>query len=262
MKVHYAVQICDIANNQTNIRYHGGDRTSLSIKSIQSLINAVHFVSDQVPVVEHHILFVDDHSSIELKQFLNKVKNQNDSLNIIIQIVETQEQGLMSTVRTCYEWLRDNGTDLVYQIQDDYVFDRTSIMEMIDVFFQMKGECGTDIVISPFNDPWLWLGPYRNKTTPRTVIAGKRRYWISFYDTSCSFMTSAYVLKSNWDLLDQFCNMPPLGIDGDLENVTLNKMFTERGILGLVPITSLALHVQSDLEKDPYIDWKQWWDSV
>ena len=49
---------------------------------------------------------------------------------------------------------------------------------------------------------------------------------------------------------------------GDLENKSLNKMFTERGVLGVQPFTSVALHMQDEYWKDPYIDWRKRWDSV
>jgi hypothetical protein len=39
-------------------------------------------------------------------------------------------------------------------------------------------------------------------------------------------------------------------------------MLTQRGIFGLVPVSSVAFHMQSDLEKDPHIDWKPYWDNI
>lgn len=260
MKMHYAMQVCDVANNQTNTRYCNSDRTTLSIKSIKSVIRSIQYVCEHKPNIEHYLLLVDDHSSEKLKSFLKDITSNYK--NLVIEVQHTEKPGLMNSVKICYNWLKTNGTGLVYQIQDDYLFAETAITEMIDIFFQLKIECDTEPVISPYNDPHLWLMEYRNRPTPRAVFVGKNRYWISLYDVSCSFMTSINIFKSNWDLLEEFYNMPPLGIDGNLENVTLNKMFVQRGILGLAPINSLALHIQSDLEKDPYIDWKSWWDNI
>jgi hypothetical protein len=48
----------------------------------------------------------------------------------------------------------------------------------------------------------------------------------------------------------------------DLENVSLNYMLTKRGVLGLVPVNSIAHHLQSDLEKDPHIDYRPLWDTI
>jgi hypothetical protein len=261
MQIHYAMQVCDVSNNQTNERYCKTDRTTLSKKSIMSLIKSIEYVCTQVPQVQHHLLLLDDNSTNELKQFLVEVTKHNKS-NLTIEVQHTTQRGLMSSVRTCYQWLVDNGTDLVYQIQDDYLFNETAIWEMVDIFLQIRAECKTDCIVTPFNDSWLWLTIYRNCPTPRAVFVGKKRYWISLYDVSCSFMSSVDVFKTHWDLLDNFCNLPATGVNGALESLSLNKLFVERGVLGVVPINSLALHIQSDLEKDPYIDWQAWWDNV
>jgi hypothetical protein len=39
-------------------------------------------------------------------------------------------------------------------------------------------------------------------------------------------------------------------------------MLTQRGVLGLIPINSLAFHMQSELEKDPHIPWEPIWDNI
>ena len=44
--------------------------------------------------------------------------------------------------------------------------------------------------------------------------------------------------------------------------MSINKILVERGVLGIAPLRSLALHMQTEAEKDPYIDWKSWWDNI
>jgi hypothetical protein len=75
-------------------------------------------------------------------------------------------------------------------------------------------------------------------------------------------MTSADQLRKQKDLTDLFLSLPPKGIDGHLEAISLNYMFTKKGVLGISPIESQALHIQMERDKDPYIDWKKLWDSV
>jgi hypothetical protein len=263
MNVYYAVQICDVANNQISRRYCNTDRTTLSKKSIMSLMESIQYVTQEVSLLKHNILFVDDHSTQSLKSFLKFVKSKFENDLITIEIMETTQHGLMTTVRSCYEWMLSKKSGLVYQIQDDYIFTKTAVMEMIDVFFQMKIETNSEIIVTPYNDNYNLITSYRNRVTPRVIISAKNRYWISVYDLSCSFMTSVGVFNQNWDLMDRFCNMPSIGDEnGNLENVTINKMIVDRGRLALAPINSLALHIQSDLDKDPYIDWKSWWDQI
>ena len=262
MNVHYAVQVCDIANNQTSDRYCNTDRTTLSIKSISSLMESIVYVTEKQPHVIHNIVFFDDNSSQRLKTFLKKVTREFTRPNITIVTVELQEHGIMNSIGACYKYLRDFGEDIVYQVQDDYLYTRTCIYEMIDIFLQIRQETDTDCVIYPYNCATIWTGSYRNRPTPRTIFYGLKRVWIQIYDVSCCFMTSAAQLREQKDLTDLFLSLPPKGIDGHLEAISLNYMFTKKGVLGITPIESQALHIQMERDKDPYIDWKALWDSI
>ena len=50
--------------------------------------------------------------------------------------------------------------------------------------------------------------------------------------------------------------------NNDLENKSINYILTQRGVLGLVPGCNLSFHLQSDIEKDPHIDYRPLWDSI
>jgi hypothetical protein len=262
VNVHYALQTCDIANNIVNDRF-AGNRTEISKKCVKSFLKSVEYASKQKSDVDHHICIFDDHSSEELVKYLKTLVLQFTRKNITIEVKSLETKGIMPSIRACYEWLDNNGKDIVYQVQDDYLFTETAVFEMLDVWFQLWNECQTESIISPYNMWHLWAGSYRNRPTPRAVICGKNRYWIQYYDMSCSFMTSHNQFKKHWDLYETFFSIPPnKGIDGHLESISLNYMLTQRGVLGLTPVNSLALHLQGEQEKDPYIDWKEWWDKV
>ena len=79
---------------------------------------------------------------------------------------------------------------------------------------------------------------------------------------SCSFLTSHEQFSQHWDLYHCFLDLIDKKNSRELENVSLNYMLTKRGVLGLIPINSLALHLQSDLEKDPHINWEILWNSI
>ena len=127
------------------------------------------------------------------------------------------------------------------------------------MFMQIQRDFDTHAVISPYNDSNTWQTTYRYAVTPRMIVAGTGGYWIQMYDTSCSFLTSGIEFNKHWDLYEAFLNHP---MDHRLEADTLNKMFVDRGVLGLMRFNSSALHLQSDLEKDPYIDWKAKWEAI
>jgi hypothetical protein len=130
------------------------------------------------------------------------------------------------------------------------------------MYFQIKNETDHEPVIYPFNRSTNWRVSYRNQSTPRAIFYGNSRVWIQLYDVGCCFMTSVNQLRKNKDLLDLFVSLPSKGIDGALESISLNLMFTKKGVLCVAPVESLALHMQTEDEKDPYIDWESWWNSV
>lgn len=270
MDVHYAIQTCDRQSWQAKTRVCGDDRTLLSKKSLTSLFQSIQYCSQQKSDVIHHIAIIDDHSSADLKQFIQECKNSYSTHNIIIQTVDLDPAtGIRNSIEACYCWLRSNGTNLVYQIQDDYIFDKKSIYLTIDMFYQILGETGSHCLVSPYHDSYHWLTQYRNRTTPRAVIVGKDDYWIQIYDISCSFLTSHQQFIRHWDLYETFFdlidnydeNLKKTG-ESILENKSLNLMLTQRNVLALVPIRSLAHHIQGQREIDPFCSWKLLWDSI
>lgn len=262
INVHYAFQACDVKSHQNQPRFCGDDRTELSKKSLKSFLDSVQYCVNMKPNTIHTVAIIDDQSTYDLKQFFIQCKQQYESQSITINIINLSEPGLSSSIKNCYSWLSDNGKDLVYQLQDDFIFIKSTVYEMIDVFYQMFAETQTHCIVHPWNDSWLWQTFYRNKSTPRLVVVGKYRYWIQYYDMSCSFLTSHEQFCKHWDLYDKFLFLVDNRKDSSLENISLNYMLTQRGVLGLVPINSLAFHMQTELEKDPHIQWEPLWNSI
>jgi hypothetical protein len=261
MNIHYALQTCDVASNQVTNRITGTTKTEITKRCVTSFLKSIKFASTVEQKTKHIIQIIDDHSTQETVEFLSSLSELYDSENITISFEKTKTQGIMESIGRCYDWLEKNGKNLVYQVQDDYLFHQHAIIEMMFLYNQLNVEVETEPVITPYNNPQWWMLTYRNQTTPRSIFPSSARYWIQTYDVSCSFLTSHNLFMRNKDLRDLFLSFPGKGDEqGNLENKSLNYMFTQRGILGVAPINSLALHIQSELEKDPYIKWQDWWN--
>jgi hypothetical protein len=260
INVHYALQTCNINSNQKVDRYCGNDKTEIVHKCVTSFFTSVAYAAKKNQDAHHAIAIIDDHSTIETITYLKKLAKCYNRDNITVEFISLETNGIMNSIRACWNWLEKNGKDLVYQVQDDYLFEPHAIYEMIDMFMQIYNDTKTEAIVIAYNDPYHWQTHYRYKTTPRTVIQGVNRYWIQMYDVACTFMTSKNQFSQHWDLFETFLNLSPT--NGRLEAISLNYMFTKRGLLGVQPVESIALHMQSDFEKDPYIDWKSRWDAV
>lgn len=260
MKVHYALQTCDIASNQVSKRFCCDTKQELIRKCVTSFFQSVHTAAERERSVQHHVMIFDDHSTKETIYFLEECVKIYTRTNVVVELFHLENKGLMSSIRACYEWLLENGTDLVYQVQDDYLFEKSAVTEVIDTYFKILNSTNTESIVTPYNAPYLWSQIYYNATTPRTVFLGEKRYWIQIYDVSCSFLTSHKNFINNRDILEQFLNLDPR--DPELEKISLNKMMVKRGRLAVCPFESIALHMQGDYERDPYVDWKLLWDSI
>lgn len=264
MKIHYAYQTHDKGNRDPNVpRYCGTTKHELIKKCLTSFLCSVKYAAEKKPEAEHIINIIDDHSSDETLEFLSKIaRHFNQTANISVTVSNLSGSGIMTSIKECYDWMKVHGTHdgLVYQVQDDYLFEETAILEMVNIFYQLLMDVDTHPIVTSYNDPYLWNSTYRYKATPRTIIPGYNRYWIQMYDTPCSFLTSTYQFLQNYDLCEKLTTHLP--DYQKMESETVNTMFTHRGHLGLAPIISVALHMQGELFIDPYIDWKERWDSV
>jgi glycosyltransferase involved in cell wall biosynthesis len=259
IEVHYALQVCDTASNQGFDRYCSDSKTEVIQKCVTSFFISIENCIKLQPNSKHTVIIFDDHSTEETINFLKKIVNKFNKNNLSVELIQLETRGIMTSIRACYEWMRDNGVDLVYQVQDDYLFEPNCIYEMIDVFMQIMNKTDTHAVVYPYNPPYWWE-LYEYRATPRTIISGRKRYWIQIYEVACTFMTSQKQLDAQWDIIEKFLQLDPKY--PKLEAESLNYMLTKQGILAITPIESQALHMQSISEKDPYIDWKKRWDSV
>jgi hypothetical protein len=166
----------------------------------------------------------------------------------------------MESIRSCYEHLEKVGVDLVYQVQDDYLFTETAIFEMIDMWMCVYQNTTVHSFIISYSHPYYWAEKYKYYAVERMIVPGKLQYWFNSYEIPCTFLTSKLEFSKHWDLYEKFLNGDPH--DPNLETDSIHKIMQERKVLCMLPFKSVALHMQSEFDKDPYIDWKSRWDSV
>jgi hypothetical protein len=260
IETHYALQTCTRNRQEITSRYCGGTRQEVSEKCITSFFLSIEECISIQPNTYHCVNIIDDNSSAEHIEYLKYLVKYFNKGNLNVQLSKSSSSGIVETIKDCWSWLEQEGKDLVYQVQDDYLFEKSAIYEMIDMFLQIDKDLNTHPIIVPYNDPYLWNSTYKYKTTPRVIVPGKNRYWLQAYDIPCTFLTSKIQFSKHWDMYEKFFT---LGADHTkIEIDSINRILVDRGVLGVMPIESLALHIQTDLEKDPYIDWKTRWDNI
>lgn len=247
------LQTHSVTNNQKQItRYMTTDKAELSYRCVKSLINTInHLVDLKSDILKIRFQIFDDHSD---PAFLKRLDGLIASCKAETNLEHLTTHGIMPSILKCYEYGRDNGIDLVYFAQDDYLYYETCIWEMVDAYYAFTEKTKMPVCIYPFDDPYR----YGIKQPPMvTVHLGVKRHWRTAFGTASCFMVDHPTLVKNFDLFDKMGNEPVSGI---MEDVSINRLFRERDCLLFTPIPSVALHAQADTEKDPYIDWKPLWD--
>ena len=258
IKFSYALQTCDIASNQGEKRFASDSKTELAMICTTSFLESVTNAAQHEKESHHHVAIIDDHSTEELVKHIHFLIDKYSNDRVKVEYISLEQGGIMNSIGACWRWLQSQDAHFVFQVQDDYLFKPECIVDMADQFASINNETGSHSIIYPFNDQYIWLTGYRNKSTPRAVFCGKNGYWIQTYDIPCTFFTSKLEFSKHWDMYEKFLAMDP--VKPPLEVESLNWILTRKGALGIIPIQSLAFHMQTELYVDPYVDWKPHWE--
>lgn len=248
------LQTHTLSNNQDYLghkRYGSDSKAEVVKRCVRSLIASIESCKLKHPENTYRLMVLDDHSDDGSIEVLER--------NLARATFETSlehltTRGIMPSILACYERGRDHGRDLVYFAQDDYLFCDTAIEEMIDAYYRFGSGLQNHVIIYPFDDPYRYQ-PYN--IFPHRIVLGIKRHWRTDHAMASCFMTHVDVIRKEWDLLEAMGRHP---VAKEMEDRTINRLMTERGYFLFKPIPSVALHFQFDTEKDPYIDWREWWD--
>ena len=233
-------------------RYCHKDKKTLALGCIASLINTANQVEG------HEITFkvLDDHSTdeflIELEELFDKSKWPHE-------LIHLKECGFNHSSLKGFEACRDSKADLVYLVEDDFLHIPSALTEMIESWYEFTRLSGREIILYPFDFPDDYRPPQLNM-----LVYGTNRHWRTGLWTTYTLFLRPQVAIQNWELFESLALKydPTYSIPAE-ENVnelsTIGKIWIERGAMRFSPIPSIALHMQFERQKDPYIDWEKWW---
>jgi glycosyltransferase involved in cell wall biosynthesis len=255
MSLEIVLRTCDRVNVHVDwrTRYCDMPKNQLLKGCVQSLINSSKFVDNVKLTV------LDDHSSEETVAWL---KDQLQKSSVVYEFVPMTEYGYNHSAHEQCKRCRDSEYDLVYCIEDDYLHCNTSIHEMVDSFYIFCDRLKTDdIVLFPFDEPSEYNPPSRKDF----IVHGSHRHWRTGIFTTQVLMCKPKIFQDHWKLFETLA----LKYNGDYlnprtehyeESNTIWKIWDEGKTIRFNPIPSLALHMQFEQQKDPFINWKEWWN--
>ena len=234
-----------------------------SLRSLNSLINSIKFCKNKYQNIKFKIIIVDDKSKDEN---LSKMKNLITRSNLNIKLISLDHKKYKDVIKKqnnnqtfsnlaslleCFMIGKEQGEDLVYFVEDDYLHFEPMMEEMIASYERIASQVNKDIFMCPADYPYLYMS---NEKT--NILIGNKRHWRTINQTLCTFMTTKTLLNKYWDNFYNNC----LDRHDPFEKY-LNEIYKKE--ICISPIKSLSLHmtnINSSYGLSPFIDYKKIWE--
>lgn len=237
-------------------RYVGAPKSEVMLRCTRSIVTSINQAEGDI------ILRVfDDHSSQETITILHRIL---ETCTYPVEFVALEDSGYNASCLASFSRARDDARELIYFVEDDYLHTPSAIPEMLEAHALFRDELGgQEVALHPYDDPKnYWHIPFGHENC--RVLYGTKRHWRTNTHTTNTCWIEAETLKRNWELFERLArySSTPYGQENHIhEATTINKIWREQISL-FTPIPSLALHLQYEEHMDPYLDWKEWWESA
>ena len=231
-------------------------------RSLNSLIKSIKHLRKKLPEVDVKLIILDDHSSDENLEKIKKISEQEKSVNIISldhnkykSAIKEQKSNEtfsnLSSLLNSFEIGKNQGDDLVFFVEDDYLHFETMLEEMLSTFQRISSQLKKDIFMCPSDYPYLYMD---NKKT--NILIGNKRHWRTIDKTLCTFLTSKKLISQYWENLKKTCEDRHIPFEKHLNEIYKHEIC-------ISPLSSLSLHltnVNSSYGLAPFIDYKDLWE--
>ena len=233
-----------------------------SMRSINSLIKSIKFCKNKYPHLSIKTIVIDDNSK---KENLYKIKDliQNENFEIISldhekykSIIKKQKStetfSNLASLLQSFEIGKNQGDDLIFFIEDDYIHYETMLEEMISSYERIASQLKKDLIMCPSDYPYLYMN---NEKT--NILIGSKRHWRTINKTLCTFMLSKDLLNKYWENLYKTCIDRHEPFEKYINEIYLSEVC-------ISPLKSLSLHltnINSSYGLSPFIDYKKIWET-
>ena len=247
--------------DQNKKRLFEQPKIEYSYRSIKSLINSIDFCQNKYSEIKIKTLIIDDNSKkVNLDRIQNLIKDNNieilplnhDSYRTKIKDQSSKETfSNLASLFNSFEIGKNQGEDLVFFIEDDYLHFEPMLEEMVASYERISSQMKNDIFMCPSDYPYLYMN---NEKT--NVLIGNKRHWRTVEKTLCTFMTSVNLLNKHWKNFEKTCQDRNDPFEKYINEIYLKEICVS-------PLKSLSLHltnVNSSYGLAPFIDYEKLWD--
>ncbi len=249
--------------NQNRKRIFDKPKIEYVCRALYSLIKSIEFLNKSNPLVKVSLKVIDDNSTNEnlskIQRLLDNSKINSElikhELSIHENIIKKQDKretfSNLSTLLRAFEIGKDQGEDLIYFLEDDYIHFESALDEMVSSYERISSQLNKELFICPADYPFLYMD---NEKT--NLLIGSKRHWRTVSKTLMTFMVSKEFVEKYWDIFRKTCE--------DL-NDPWEKYFNDiyEKEVCISPIKSLAVHItniNSGYGLSPFIDYKKLWE--
>ena len=248
--------------DQNKKRLFEQPKLEYSLRALNSLIKSIKYLRQKLPEINIKLVIIDDHSKDENLNKIKKILEQEKDSEVIsldhnkyqevIKKQKTKETfSNLASLLNSFEIGKNQGKDLVFFVEDDYLHFETMLEEMVLSFQRISSQLKKDIFMCPSDYPYLYMN---NEKT--NILIGNRRHWRTVDKTLCTFLTSKKLIDQYWNNFEKTCEDRY-----DPFEKYLNDIYKQE--ICISPIKSLSLHltnVNSSYGLAPFINYKKLWE--
>ena len=248
--------------DQNKKRLFEQPKLEYSLRSLNSLIKSIKYLREKLPEINIKLNILDDHSNNENLEKIKKISQKEINSEIIsldhskyesfIKKQKSKETfSNLASLLNSFEIGKDQGEDLVFFVEDDYLHFETMLEEMLSSFQRISSQLNKDIFMCPSDYPYLYMN---NEKT--NLLIGNKRHWRTIDKTLCTFLTSKTLINKYWDNFKKTCEDRH-----DPFEKYLNEIYKQE--ICISPVKSLSLHltnINSSYGLAPFINYKELWE--
>ncbi len=265
------IRTCSSVNmlTQNKDRIFQKEKIEYTLRSINSILKSIKHAKRSMDELLFKIYIVDHNSgqenlnkiksiikkyliqfkvyNLNLKDFEEKIKKTNQKN----EEVTSNQFSNMSNIYKSLKISKENSSDLIYFVEDDYIHEKNAISEMIMTYERMASLTNNELIICPADYPYLYT-----KAQNTQIYLGEKYHWRKIDETLCTFLTSKKIVEKHWEKLVSMCEFEHYPFE-----TPLHKIYEEE--LCISPIPSLAIHctnINSIFGLSPNVDWKKLWE--
>ena len=254
----------ELIMDQNKRRIFDKEKNEYTFKSLISLIKSIEFASENLSNIYFDLIITDTNSSEndikKIKEILSKTKVKNKFISVNLENFKSKinsgySKAKFSNMANFYNSLliaKNEKTDLIYFVEDDYLHTPGAVTEMIYSYEKFYSIFSNDIVLLPADYPYLYTKDDNTK-----IYLGEKIHWRLVSESLVTFMTSGSLIEKNFNDLEK------MGIEWiDPWEKPLHKIYETTPCLS--PVPSLAIHcanINSVFGLSPFINLKDLWDN-